>query len=150
MYCIRCGNEIDGNLPFCPYCGTRVPEEAQQSSTPSDSPTPTQTRTAVPKPAPVIYETPAEEEPPKVWGVFARIGKILGIVCLSTALIPFLNFFSLALGIPGIVFSCLGRRANTQEAYKNCSLGLPLSITAVAVSFAMIIVYYSVLFTALM
>lgn len=129
MYCKNCGKEIDNDAKFCPNCGTAA-QQAPISTENSE--------------AACVVE---EDKPPKVWTVFSKIGKILGIVCLATSLIPYLNIFSLTFGIAGIVMSCLGRKAKTQETDNNCSLGLKLSIVAVAVSFVMIIVY-SILFVS--
>ena len=121
MYCRNCGTELDENVKFCPNCGEPVQDTVQHHSTTT---------------AEVV-----EDKPPKVWSVFSVVGKVLGIVCLATSLIPFLNYISLELGIVGIVLSCLGKKAKTEEAYKNCSLGLKLSIAAVAVSVVTVIVY---------
>ena len=120
MYCRNCGKELDENARFCPNCGANIQSNAQPSVTAVEA---------------------EEDRPAKVWTVFSIIGKILGIVCLATSLIPFLNFFSLSFGIAGIVMSCLGRKAKTEETDRNCRLGLILSIIAVAVSLVAIIVY---------
>lgn len=135
MYCRNCGKKLDDDVRFCPNCGTEQQGAEQQHFTSNE-------------PAKEAAEV-VEDKPPKVWTVFSVVGKVLGIVCLSTSLIPYLNFFSLGLGIIGIVMSCLGRKAKTEETDKNCSLGLKLSIAAVAVSFVMIIIYYVVLFAVL-
>ena len=132
MYCKNCGKELDKNVRFCPNCGTFVQEDVQQPST-----------------ATVPVEATAgvvENKPPKVWTVFSIIGKVLGIVCLSTSLIPFINYLSFGFGIAGIVMSCLGRKAKTEATDKNCRIGLILSIVAVSVSFVLIITYYILLF----
>ena len=127
MYCHNCGKEISEGIQFCPYCGTNLNGGPQPSSSAN---------------APATSGEAAENKPPKVWTVFSRIGKILGIVCLATSILPYLNYFSLALGVVGIVMSCLGKKAKTEETDKACRLGLILSIIAVAVSFIMVIVYY--------
>ena len=126
MYCKNCGTKIEDGVKFCPNCGTSTQEEAA--------------------PAPMATESAAatgnvEEKPPKVWTIFALISKILGIVCLSTSLIPFLNYFSCIGSIPGIVFGCLGKKAQNPEADKNSSLGRKLSIAALVISFVMMVVY---------
>ena len=135
MYCINCGKEVGEDMRFCPNCGTRIPREVQQPSTSSE----------------IAGVTPGvvEDEPPKVWTVFSIIGKILGIVCLSTSIIPFINYLSFGFGIAGIVMSCLGRKAKTEETDKNCRIGLKLSIAAVVVSLVMII-FYIVLFAVVL
>ena len=135
MYCKNCGKELGNDVRFCPNCGTFVQEDAQQ---PSTATAPIETNAGV-----------VENKPPKVWTVFSIIGKILGIVCISTSLIPYLNWFSFGFGIIGIVMSCLGKKAKTEETDRNSRIGLILSIVAVAVSLVMIIVY-AVLFGLLL
>ena len=122
MYCVHCGKEIDKDVKFCPRCGTEVHPSAPTTTT-------------------EVAYTAVEDKPPKVWTVFSIIGKVLGIVCLCTSVIPYLNYFSFIFAIAGIVLSCLGRKARTAEADKNCSLGLKLSIAAVVVSLVLMIVY---------
>lgn len=129
MYCVHCGKEISEDVKFCPNCGTVVRQPSGSTVT-----------------SEVAYGV-VEDKPPKVWTVFSIIGKVLGIVCLCTSVIPYLNYFSFIFAIAGIVLSCLGRKARTAEADKNCSLGLKLSIVAVVVSLVLIIVY-TILFAA--
>ena len=126
MYCYNCGKEISDDVQFCPYCGARTQEDAKPSVS-----------TGTPS-APVAA---GEEQPPKVWSVFALVSKILGIVCLCASVIPYLNYFSFAFSIGGIVFACLGKKAKNEVADKNCNLGLKLSIAALVVSFVLMIVY---------
>ena len=123
MYCKNCGKEIGADVKFCPDCGTFQGAE-QQTSTATEA----------------TYEV-VEDKPAKCWSIFATIGKVLGIVCLSTSVIPYINFFSLAFGIVGIVMSCLGRKALTDESDNKCRIGLKLSIAAVVVSFVLVVVY---------
>lgn len=122
MYCRNCGKELDEDARFCPNCGAEQESFAQTET---------------------VYTTAAvvEDKPPRVWSVFSTIGKVLGIVCLATSLIPYINYFSFCFAIVGIVMSCLGRKAKTEEADKNCSLGLKLSIAATVISFVMMIMY---------
>ena len=126
MYCKYCGKEIDEDVNFCPHCGKSQQGEPQPVA-PSE---PNRATVAV-----------AEDKPPKVWTVFSIVGKVLGIVCLCASIVPYLNYFSLMFAIVGIVMSCLGRKAKTEETDRNCSIGLILSIIAVALSVIMIIVY---------
>ena len=123
MYCKNCGKEIGEEAKFCPNCGTSQNMEQQPFTATEAS-----------------YEV-VEDKPAKCWTVFSIVGKVLGIVCLSTSVIPYINIFSFCFAIAGIVMSCLGRRAQTEATDKNCSLGLKLSIAAVVVSFVMLIVY---------
>ena len=125
MYCTNCGKEIDEDVKFCPHCGTSVEKT-----------------TVVPSPAPTGSPKQQEDKPAKVWTVFSKIGKILGIVCFSTSFIPYLNYISFLFGIPGIVFSCLGRKAKTEVTDNDCRLGLSFSIAAVVIGFVTMIAYY--------
>ena len=127
MYCMNCGKELDENARFCPNCGMQQHFAGQQQFASNGQ---------VGRTAEVV-----EKRPAKVWTVFSTVGKILGIVCLCVSLIPYFNYFSLVFGVVGIVMSCLGRKAKTEETDKNCRIGLTLSIIAVAVSLVMIIVY---------
>ena len=125
MYCRQCGKEINEDTQFCPACGAKQFEEANQSRSSYNDPFDTTATAEVEKPA-------------KCWYVFALIGKILGIVSLCVSLIP---GYGLAVGIPGIVMSCLGRKAVGDGAERNSSLGLKLSIIATAIGFVVFIVY---------
>lgn len=146
MYCKNCGKEVDGDSKFCPYCGTNIEPKVRQPAKQTDfQPVDVAPASSTSQ----ATAAPVENKPPKVWTVFARISKILGIVCLSTSIIPYLNYFSLALGVVGIVMACLGKKALTKEALDNCNLGLKLSIAAVAVSIVMIIAFFIVLIVVL-
>ena len=127
MYCKNCGMKLDDDANYCPRCGTN------QQSAGGNSYASAETCAA--------NGVNTEKKPPKVWTIFSRVGKILGIACVATALIPYLNLFSLDFGIVGIVLSCLGKKAKTEETDNDCRIGLILSIIAVAVSFVMIIIY---------
>ena len=115
MYCKKCGKELNSGDRYCPSCGT------DQTGSVYDDPFTTAT--------PEV----SEPKPAKVWSIFATVGRILGIVSISTAILPIL--LGLSIGIPGIVLSCLGRRAKTPEADAKCSRGLKLSIVGVVISF---------------
>ena len=134
MYCKNCGAELDEDTNFCPKCGTSVERYEQWDYTTAS----TVKQTAEP-----------EEKPAKVWTVFSIIGKILGIVCLATSVIPYVNYASLSFAIAGIVMSCLGRKAQTEQTDNNCRIGLKLSIAAVVVSLVMIVVYLILFVTVL-
>lgn len=138
MYCKNCGMEVENDTNFCPACGTNLKQKVQQPSKQGDPPPPERPSS-----------TPQANKPPKVWSVFAKVSKILGIVCLSTSVIPYLNYVSLSLGIIGIVMACLGKKALTKEAEDNSSLGFKLCVAAVVVSIVMIIAFFIVLFTVL-
>lgn len=133
MFCYKCGKQIDDEVAFCPYCGARAKGAEETSAAPSEPA------------APPVYSAapaqPQEDKPLRVWSIFALVGKILGIVCLCASVIPWLNWASLVGAVPGIVLSCLGRKAKSEEADKNSSLGLKLSIAALVISFVLAIVY---------
>lgn len=111
MYCKKCGKELKSTDHYCPVCGAEVEEVTSTTATPEI----------------------VEPKPLKVWSIFATVGKVLGIVSIVTSVLPIL--LGLSLGIPGIVLSCLGKKAKTPEAYKKCKIGLILSIIGVVVSF---------------
>ena len=134
MYCQNCGKELGEDVKFCPYCGARTGSAGEAPSAPA------------PSAAPVQAE---ENKPPKVWSVFALVGKILGIVCICASVIPYLNYFSFVGAIIGIVLSCLGRKAKNEVSDKNSSIGLKLSIAALVISFVLMIVY-TVVFTVVL
>lgn len=125
MFCSKCGNEMPDNAKVCPHCGAPVEVEEEK---------------AMASDVPVEAKADVEQKPAKVWTVFSIIGKILGIVCFATAFIPYLNYMSLLFAVPGIVFSCLGRKAKTEAADKNFRLGLGFSIAAIVVAIVVLIV----------
>ena len=149
MFCKYCGTKLDDDAKFCPRCGANLLNNA----TPHTSPAATEVGSDVPPHvSPVATEVAygvVEDKPPKVWSVFALISKIVGIVCLVGAFIPFLNYIVFSFGIAGIVFGCLGRKARNPAADNNCKIGFGLSVAAVAVSLVMIVVYSIVLFSGI-
>ena len=137
MYCKKCGKELDENIRFCPACGTeqRVAEFGAEESVEEVTVT-----TAEQEANAGVVEEPQQ---PKVWKVFSIIGKILGIVSISTCWIPFM--LGLSLGIPGIVLSCLGKKYHTPETDKNFKVGLTLSIIGAVGSLLSYIIYVVVM-----
>ena len=129
MNCIKCGKELEQGARFCPACGT---EQLVQSQEPAQEAT-----------FEATSEIVEEPKPAKVWSVFSTIGKVLSIVSISTCWIPFL--LGLSLGIPGIVFSCLGKKYHTEQTDKNFKIGLILSIIGVVGSLLSYIIYVIVL-----
>lgn len=127
MYCRHCGKEISEDTVSCPACGARQFGETSSSSSSYEDPFSTTTSTEI------------KEKPAKCWYVFALIGKILGIVAVSLCWIPYP--ISMFLGIPGIVMSCLGRKAVGDGAEKNSRVGLILSIVGTAVSLFIFILF---------
>ena len=129
MYCRNCGKEINEETQFCPTCGAKQFESSQSQGSTYD--------------APFTTATEIEDKPAKCWSVFALIGKILGIVAISLCWIPYP--VSMFLGIPGIVMSCLGRKAIDEDSISNRTIGLKLSIAGTVVSFVWFIIFYSLL-----
>ena len=123
MYCKKCGRELSADARYCPGCGAE--------------------QTAYDDPFTITEATEVEKKPSKVWTVFSIIGKVLGIVAIATSWIPYL--VGLEIGIAGIVFSCLGRKANTDATDHNCRLGLKLSIAGIVISVVVFIVYIAII-----
>lgn len=130
MYCRNCGKELNEETRFCPACGSKQYEASSNAS--FDDPFTTTTTTEI------------EDKPAKCWSVFAKVGKILGIVAISTAIIPWLIGF--VAGVYGIVFSCLGMRAIDEEAIENRKKGLTLSIIGAVIGMLSFIIYYAIVF----
>lgn len=115
MKCKVCGTECPKGSKYCLNCGTQLEEE----------------------PEIVEAEVVSEKKPAKVWKVFAKLGKIFGIIAISTSVIPFMSYFGF--GVNGIICSCLGKKANDEESASNAKLGLTLSIIALCISVVMTI-----------
>ena len=64
------------------------------------------------------------------WDTFAMVGKILGIVGFITGFI----IIGVGFGIPGIVFSALGKKSRNSDT-NGSTIGLVLSILSIVVSF---------------
>ena len=132
MYCRNCGKEISEETRFCPACGSKQFEDSNRSHETYDDPFTTSSEAIE-----------VEDKPAKCWSVFALIGKILGIVSLCLCWIPYP--LAMALGIPGIVMSCLGRKAIDEDSIRNRTIGLKLSIAGTVVSFVVFIVVYAII-----
>ena len=106
MLCEKCGSQLNDNSRFCPNCGAPIPGEEQNVTTTS------------------TYEGPmGNPTPVLVWG-------ILG---LSFATIPYINFLGLIFSIVGL--SKAKKYAEfTGGAYsKQASIGRGLSIAGIIV-----------------
>ena len=129
MTCKNCGKELNDDVRFCPVCGT----EQIKEETPLE-----ESFTATEATAEVVVEPT-----PKKWMVFSKMGKIFGIIAFVLVFIPGINLFtSWWLGIAGIVFSSLGKKAKTEQSEKNFKVGLALSIVALVLSIVMVVVYW--------
>ena len=122
MYCKKCGREINSDARYCPACGAEQTQERYD-----DSFTTT-----------ISLEN--EKKPWKGWSIFSKIGWILSIVAIATSWVPV--FIGLELGIPAIVFCCLGRKAMTDIANQHGKIGLVLSIVAIVVSIFSYILFF--------
>ena len=121
MYCKYCGKELPEDAKFCPSCGKSI--DAKNES--------------------VVYETtPAYTLPkePKVWITFAKIGKVLGVISIAICWIPMLTLSTV--GIPGIVFSALGKKSKlyNNEAHTGFTLSLLGTIISGVVYFLIFII----------
>jgi hypothetical protein len=87
-----------------------------------------------------LNESHQGNEPRGPWKAFAIVGFVSGIVGLALAFIPIFGF---AIGIEGLVLSCLGQKSIIQR--KKADIGVGLNIAAIAIGFIWIIVFYAVL-----
>lgn len=134
MFCKYCGKKLEDDAKFCSNCGAKVEKEYDYSyqSAPKDE---------------TEYQDVNQKKPAKVWSVFAKVGRILGIVTISLCWLP---YFAFIVSIPGVTFSILGSRAIDEESIDNRKKGLVLSIVGGAISLILYIVcvflfvYYSV------
>lgn len=113
-FCKNCGKELSEGQVFCPECGQSQNDE-------------------------VVVET---EQPKvaKVWGVFAKLSKIFGIVAFILSFIPFLNIISWELGPVAIVFSILGKKDPTCTDL--CKRGLVFGILGTVLGLVLYFVYF--------
>lgn len=116
MICKSCGAVCSNDSKFCPNCGAEIKKEDRV----------------------VDAEVVGEKKPGKVWKVFAKIGWILGIVSVAACWVPY--FVIYGVGIPGIVLSCLGKKADDAESAVNSKKGLKLSIIGTAVNLVITII----------
>ena len=142
MFCKYCGKELPDDAKFCPNCGARledevIPNEVTFVETSPEQPT----------------ETPKST---KVWDVFAKIGLTLGIINMSMCLLFAIGFnnvtlqslsyiatFTESCGIPGIIFSALGKKSLFHRS-KGVA-GMILSIISVIVEILLMLIYLIIL-----
>lgn len=123
-FCMNCGKELQAEEKFCPACGTAV-ESGEVVE---------------------VSEEPKVQAVPKCFTVFAKIAKVVGIVALICAFIPFVNVLSFEIGPVGIVFSILGKK--DPYMVPSCKKSLKLSIWATVLGFVLYI-FYTVVFALL-
>lgn len=109
MYCRSCGKEIKDDAVFCQFCGCEVGE--------------------------VVVKT--NNNVNITWKVFARIAKVLGIVCLATS--PLLGGFD---AIPGIVFAKLGMKSTDPAVYEEAKTALRNNIAALIISSVILTLFF--------
>lgn len=120
MYCKKCGKMVEDGSTFCPYCGADLREEQVEVNENE-----------------VAEAAPANEDNGP-WKVFALVGYILGIVSLAGSLI----FLGLTTGVPGIIFSILGKKSTNPDRQQKASKGLTLSIWGLIIS---VVVYIALI-----
>lgn len=116
MYCKKCGKMVEDGSAFCPYCGADLREQQVEEVKENEE-------------AEVLEATPTNEDNGP-WKVFALVGFILGIVSLAGSIF----MLGLTTGVPGIVFSILGKKSNNPDKQEKAAKGLKLSIWGLIVS----------------
>lgn len=115
MFCIHCGNEIKNDSKFCCYCGNQV-EQLQQKQN--------------------------ANRPSVRNKVFAYIGFGHGIAAFVMSFIPLVCIYSFLCAIPGIIFSCLGKKSEKEKYAKK---GRLFSVLGLIISFIMTIITFVLL-----
>ncbi len=106
MYCHQCGKEVSEDAVFCRFCGIKLNLSKQEGSVQQ------------------TYNSSSIENVEKgPWKNFATTGFVLGIISICTL---FMMSPAIMCGIPGIVFSALGKRSNVNNS--KATTGLVLSI----------------------
>ena len=126
MYCKKCGKMVEDGSAFCPYCGADLREQLVEVNDNEED---------------VVVEATPKNEDNDPWRVFALVGFILGIVSLAGSLL----FLGLTTGVPGIIFSILGKKSNNPDKQAKAAKGLKLSIWGLIVSAVVYIVLFVVL-----
>lgn len=132
MNCKNCLQEIKEGTQFCPHCGAKVEnEEIVETHTYCEN-----CMTELSKTDEFCSNCGAkvkkeEKKTAKCWSVFAKVAHVLGIVCISTCFVPFVSFVALSCSVPGIVFSCLGKKSIDADAEEKCKKSLTRSILGV-------------------
>ena len=118
MNCKKCGNEITEGAVFCVFCGEKVEIDNKENIVNGNN-------------------TMVENTEPKVWGIFSKVGLILGIVSLCLCWVPYLSTTG---AIAGIVLSSLGQKSSCSSCIKKARLGKTLSIIATIISFVVSVI----------
>jgi len=137
MYCKKCGCLLRDDAKFCEFCGTKVDEDTEKKEELKEDINDDPFKNDNPFNDEPVFEVKEEKKQAKCWGIFAKVGKIIGIVTISCCWIPMVAFVS---GTYGIVFSILGMRCYDEESKKGAKNGLILSIIGAAISFVVYII----------
>lgn len=132
MFCKNCGTKVEDNSKFCPNCGSAldVVEVVNEEK------------------VVFVKETPQQNSVERgPWKAFATVGNVLGILSFVFSFIPILNYISLILSEPAIVFSALGKKSISRRGKANA--GLVFGILGLVFGFIMYIIYAVVLELAL-
>lgn len=128
MFCTKCGQKVSDNANYCPRCGEKLIDKINLEENNYGE---------------IVISRGSSD---KLWVVFGKISKILGIVAFALCWVPY--FLGLILGLPAIVLGGLARRKTAyEETRRNASLGIGLAIPAVVISF--IIFFAFIVFLAL-
>ena len=133
MFCKNCGARVEDNAKFCPNCGSAldVVEVVDEEK------------------VVFVKEKPQQNNVDRgPWKVFAKLGNVLGVLSFIFSFIPFLNFFSLIISEPAIVFSALGKKSKNHRGKAN--VGLVFGILGLVFGIIMYVVYALVLELAIL
>lgn len=114
-YCSTCGKEMRPTDNYCSNCGTQKDDVE-------------------------FVNVDQMKQSLKNYTLFANIGHVLGIITLVLGFIPWINLYAWMFGIPGIVFSILGKKDPDQ--LDKCKKGLKRSIigSVIGVVFTVLII----------
>lgn len=135
--CKGCGVELLDGTVFCPYCGTQVEKDEAKNvevvETQNDF---------------VDVDAPKQES--KAFTVFATLGMIFGFVTLFFLLITLLSAedpegawliacFGFEFGIPGFVFSIIGKRSKNHRG--KATFGFIANLVGMILLFILAVVF---------
>ena len=135
--CKGCGVELLDGTVFCPYCGAQVEKDEAKNvevvETQNDF---------------VDVDAPKQES--KAFSVFATLGMVLGFVTLFFLLITLLSAedpegawliacFGFEFGIPGFVFSIIGKRSKNHRG--KATFGFIANLVGMILLFILAVVF---------
>ena len=133
MKCKKCNAELLDSSAFCPYCGTKCED-------------------------PVIeiidnmnYKKEMNQEKDDeatCWAKFANVGNTLGIITIATCWIPILGLYAFLPGVPGIVFSSLGKKSRKINVKEKAKSGFLKSLIGTILSFIIFIIWVVIIESA--